>query len=100
MGHGYREAVMPYMAGEADDTEKAMEAVPVRYRRPVELFWVWQETELTVLAQKCGGIDYRTFVARVKEGHVLLRCEINKRREAVRIERVRIEEAWRKWHMA
>ena len=100
MGHGYRESVMPYMAGEADDTEKAMEAVPVRYRRPVELFWVWQETELTVLAQKCGGIDYRTFVARVKEGHVLLRCEINKRREVVRIERERIEEAWRKWHMA
>lgn len=96
MGSGYREAMMPYMGGEADDTEKALEAVPARYRRPVELFWVWQETELTVLATKCGGIDYRTFVARLKEGHVLLRCEINKRAEAARIERQRIEEVMRK----
>lgn len=100
MGSGYREAVMPYMAGEADDTEKALEAVPARFRRPVELFWIWQETELTVLATKCGGIDYRTFVARVKEGHVLLRCEINKRAEAARDERQRLEAKMRRAHAA
>lgn len=100
MGNGYREAVMPYMAGEADDTEKALEAVPARFRRPVELFWIWQETELTVLATKCGGIDYRTFVARLKEGHVLLRCEIHKRAKAARLERQRIESAMRRAHAA
>lgn len=100
MGNGYREAVMPYMAGEAEDTERALEAVPVRYRRPVELFWVWSETELTVLAVKCGGIDYRTFVARVKEGHTLLRCEIHKRTEAARMELQRIEAVMRRAHEA
>ena len=66
-------------------------ALLARYRRAVELFWAWEQTELTVLAQKCGGIDYRTYVVRVKEGHAMLRAELARRAEAARQERARIE---------
>ena len=90
---GYAEAHMPVMTGEADDTDRALQTLPTRYRRAVELFWAWEQTELTVLAQKCGGIDYRTYVVRVKEGHAQLRAELSRRAEAARQERVRIEQA-------
>lgn len=78
-GTGYREASMPVLSGEAKDTDDALHALPIRYRRAVELYWAWESTELTVLAQRCGGIDYRTYVARVKEGHSLLRDELARR---------------------
>lgn len=90
-GSGYREAHMPVLGGEAEDTDLALQALPVRFRRAVELFWAWETLELTVLAQKCGGIDYRTYVARVKDGHELLRSEVARRSEAWRVERARVD---------
>lgn len=90
---GYAEAHMPVMTGEADDTDRALQTLLVRYRRAVELFWAWEQTELTVLAQKCGGIDYRTYVTRVKEGHAVLRAELARRADAARQERTRVEQA-------
>ena len=89
---GYAEAHMPVMTGEADDTDRALQTLPARYRRAVELFWACEQTELTVLAKKCGGIDYRTYVVRVKEGHTQLRAELSRRAEAARQERARIEQ--------
>ena len=89
---GYAEAHMPVMTGEADDTDRALQTLPTRYRRAVELFWAWEQTELTVLAKKCDGIDYRTYVVRVKEGHAQLRAELSRRAEAARQQRTRIEQ--------
>jgi len=88
---GYCEAHMPVLGGEADDTDRALQVLPIRFRRAVELFWAWEQTELIVLAQKCGGIDYRTYVARVKDGHSQLRAELAKRTEAWRVDRERTE---------
>lgn len=83
-GGGYREASMPVLGGEAADTDRALQEVPVRMRRAVELYWVWEDSELCVLAQRCGGIDYRTYVDRVKLGHELLRAELARMAERVR----------------
>jgi len=86
-GAGYREASMPVLTGEAKDTDDALHALPIRYRRAVELYWAWETTELSVLARRCGGIDYRTYVIRVKDGHILLRVELAKRAEEWRARR-------------
>jgi len=90
---GYCETHLPVLGGEADDTDLALQTLPVRYRRAVELFWAWEQTELTVLARKCGGIDYRTYVARVKAGHTLLRAELARSSEAWRADRLAREKA-------
>lgn len=80
-------APLPIMEGEADDTDRALQTLDVRYRRAVELFWAWEETELAVLARKCGGIEYRTYAKRVIDGHVLLRAELFRQAEAWRARR-------------
>lgn len=73
---GYREARMPMLSGEGEDTDKALQTLEVRYRRAVELWWAWEDTEVTVLARRCGGIDKKTYARRVMDGHVLLRSEL------------------------
>ena len=81
---GYREARLPILSGEAEDIDRAIQTLEIRYRRPVELFWAWEEIELTVLARRCGGIERRTFAKRVMEGHVLVRSERARRRDVAR----------------
>jgi hypothetical protein len=81
---GYREAPMPIMSGEADDTGAALQTLPIRYRRAVELWWAWEDTEVSVLARRCGGIDPKTYARRVMDGHGLLRSELARRHEAYR----------------
>lgn len=36
---GYREAPMPILGGEADDTDRALQTLDARHRQAVELFW-------------------------------------------------------------
>lgn len=81
---GYREAKLPLISGEAKDTDMALQTIEVRYRRAVELFWSWQDSELVVLARRCGGIDKRTYAKYVIEGHSLLRSELSKQHDAAR----------------
>lgn len=74
---GYREATVPILDGEASDTDRALNTVPVRYRQAVMLFWQYDGQSLVWLARRCGeGVDYRTFEDRVIKGHVLLNCEL------------------------
>lgn len=80
---GYREARCPILFGESDDTDVALQALPVRYRHAVEMFWAWEQTEITVLARR-HGVDKKTYASRVMEGHILLRAEKARRRDAVR----------------
>lgn len=90
-GGGYRESLIPTLGGEAEDTDAALQTLPVRVRQAVQLFWAWEDVELTVLARKCGGIDRRTFAARVVDGHLMLRCELARRAEVWRVSRVACE---------
>ena len=85
---------VPIMAGEAEDTGKALATLPMRFRRAVELYWVWgdEDAELSVLGRKCA-VDYRTFGARVIEGHALLKAELARAAEAWRQHRERSEAA-------
>lgn len=84
----YRETPMPLLSGEAEDTDRCLQTIEIRFRKAVELWWVWEDTEITVLARRCGGIDKKTYAKRVMDGHVLLRgelaryCEAYKRRAA------------------
>lgn len=73
---GYREARIPILSGEGEDTDRALQTLDVRYRRAVELWWAWEDTEITVLARRCGGIDKKTYAKRVMDGHVFLRGEL------------------------
>ncbi len=74
---------LPILAGEADDTGKALETLPIRYRMAVELYWLWgdMDEELTALARRCA-VDYRTYGGRVIEGHRLLQAELSRAAEA------------------
>ena len=69
-------AAINTLGGEAEDTDKAFNAVPVRYRQAVMLFWQYENQPMTYLARRCGGIDYRTYEDRVIEGPVRLRAQI------------------------
>lgn len=87
-------APIPILQGEAEDTGKAFEKLPVRYRRAVELYWLWgdEDAELSVLGRKCC-VDYRTFGHRVIDGHRLLQAELARAAEAWRLNRERSEQA-------
>ena len=88
---GFREAGMPTLSGEASDTADALATLEARYRRAVELFWVWEDAELSTLARRCGGIEYRTYAKRVMDGHALLQSELSRRADAWRNVRRRNE---------
>lgn len=76
-GGNRREATMPRLEGEAQDTDRALSVLPIRYRQAVMLFWQYENQPLSVLARRCGqGVDYRTYRDRVMQGHILLRSEI------------------------
>lgn len=87
-------APIPILQGEAEDTGKAFEKLPARYRRAVELYWLWgdEDAELSVLGRKCC-VDYRTFGSRVIDGHRLLQAELARAAEAWRLNRERSEQA-------
>ena len=74
--------------------DKALATLPMRFRRAVELYWIWgdEDAELSVLGRKCA-VDYRTFGARVIEGHALLKAELARAAEAWRQHRERSEAA-------
>ena len=88
------EAPLPILSGEAEDTGRALRPLPIRFRRAVELYWMWgdEDAELSVLGRKCA-VDYRTFGARVIEGHALLKAELARAAEAWRQHRERSEAA-------
>lgn len=85
---------LPILMGEAEDTGKALETLPIRFRRAVELYWMWgdADADLTVLGRKCA-VDYRTYGARVIEGHALLQAELARAAAAWRAHRARSEAA-------
>lgn len=81
------------MGGEADDTERALNSLPIRYGQAVKLFWQYEGKSMAYLARRCGqGCDYRTFENRVIDGHALLRGEVARRSEAAQMQRERFEE--------
>lgn len=79
---GYREASIPILRGEGEDTDNAIQTLDVRYRIAVELWWAWENTEITVLARRCGGIDKRTYAKRVMAGHDQIRAELARAHDA------------------
>ena len=79
------------LGGEAEDTQRALYAIPQRDRQAVMLFWQYQNQPLIYLARRCS-VDYRTYEKRVIYGHVLLRGEIFKHTEATMIDRERFEQ--------
>lgn len=88
------ECPLPILHGEAEDTDRALKTIPIRYRRAVELYWIWgdQDAELTVLGKKCA-VDYRTFGNRVIDGHRLLLAELARDSEAWRMQREKSKSA-------
>lgn len=85
---------IPILQGDAHDVGKAFEALPARFRRAVELYWLWgdEDAELTVLGRKCE-VDYRTYGQRVIDGHGLLKAELARAEAAWKEHRQRSEAA-------
>ena len=90
-GGGFRESVIPTLEGEASDTDRALNTLPIRERQAVMLFWQYNGKPLTYLAKRCGGIDYRTYEDRVIKGHIALNCEIRRYSDMMRDQRSLIE---------
>lgn len=72
---GYREATMPKLEGEAQDTDRALNAIPVRYRQAVMLFWQYEGQSMTYLGRRCA-CERHTYENRVIEGHMQLSSEL------------------------
>ena len=67
----------PMLHGEADDTDTALLAVPIRYRQAVQQFWRWEGQSLRWNARRLRtDMDYHTFEIWVMRGHVLLLAEL------------------------
>lgn len=88
----YREATVPILNGEAQDTQEALCTLPNRYRQVVEQFWRFEGRALDWHARHRGLGLHRppaewpgsrnTFVAWVMLGHELLKAEFARRSEA------------------
>jgi hypothetical protein len=77
------ETPMPVLIGESEDTSRALDAIPARYRQAVMWFWQFEGRPLCWFARRSGeGVDYRTYEARVLKGHELLKAELYRAREA------------------
>lgn len=81
---GYRgDAGINTLNGEAEDTDKALNDVPMRYRQAVMLFWQYEGQSIAYLAKRCV-CDWHTYESRVIEGHARLRGELAIRTEKAR----------------
>lgn len=88
--------VINTMAGEAMDTDTAINAIPVRYGQAIRLFWQYERAAMAYLAKRCGiGCDYRTFEQRVIDGHEMLSGEVSRRSDALFKQREAFEKTCR-----
>ena len=93
-GGGYREAPIPLLVGEAEDTEAAINAIPERYRYAVQQVWVYLGRPSAWHA-RLRGIDYRTWDGWVNRGHQLLQEELARRAAIANMLRIQREEVER-----
>lgn len=81
----YGQVRPPILIGEAEDTGRALSKLPARYQQAVSLFWQYEGRSLAWFAMRSGqGVDYRTYQARVIEGHERLRVELARQAEETR----------------
>lgn len=86
-GYGSR----PRQIGDAEDTDRALRELPIRYRQAVSLFWQYPDRPLSWMAWRSGqGVDEQIFETRVMRGHDLLRAELIKQREKMDAYRMRL----------
>lgn len=68
---GYAEAPMPVLIGESQDTDRALQEVPNKYRQAVRKFWMYEGRSLHWLACQLRSppLDYRTVESWLDIGH-------------------------------
>lgn len=93
-GGGYREAPIPLLHGEAEDTEAALNAIPERYRYAVQQVWVYLGRPSAWHA-RLRGIDYRTWDVWVRRGHQMLQEELARRAVIAKMLKVQRDEVER-----
>ena len=71
----YREAPMPTLCGEAEDTDAALHRIGARYEQVVRMWWLHEGRSLREHARK-RGVDDHTFCTWVICGHERLRSEL------------------------
>ena len=79
----YREAELPLLFGEGDDTEAAMRELQPRYEQVIRKFWLNEGKGLRWLARQ-RLVDHHTIAAWLIEGHERLRGILSRRSEAMR----------------
>lgn len=67
----YSESPMPVMIGESQDTDRALQEVPNKYRQAVRKFWMYEGRSLHWLACQLQSppLDYRTIERWLELGH-------------------------------
>lgn len=78
---GYAEARIPYLRIEFDDVDGSMEAVALKYRTAVSLFWVNEGYGFRWLGNRMR-VDHKTAKEWVDKGHRLVRAELTRRLDA------------------
>jgi hypothetical protein len=71
----YREAAMPFLSGEADDTERALQRVPIAQQMAVRRFWSREGDSWVALGVALGVTD-KTARQWVERGHEAVKAEL------------------------
>jgi hypothetical protein len=71
---GYSSRI-PTLFGEAEDTDRALAKLPVRYSAAVRVFWQWEGISLREMGRKLRA-DRHYVTERVRVGHQLLDVEL------------------------
>lgn len=82
----YREAMVPVLFGEAEDTKTALGGLPARYKQVVEQFWLYEGRPMRWHGRH-RAVDRETFETWVMKGHEMLKAEL-----------ARLSDGWRKHH--
>jgi hypothetical protein len=79
-GDGYAEAQIPILHGEAEDVERALNALPIRFRQAVQLFWWWEGDRVMRRIERRLQLRNGTAEAWIMRGHELLRDQLSANR--------------------
>ena len=71
---------MPVLKGEAVDVDIAFQAVPMKERQAVQLYWLYEGRSFRWLSIRLKCTD-KTVVERCITGHVVLKAELMRRRQ-------------------
>lgn len=87
IGDGRFESRLPILMGEAEDTERALRAIPQRYQEAVAVFWSYESRTIAWMAKatprlRLWKLGPTSFTEWLERGHDMLQHELGRQRAA------------------